>query len=188
MALLGAGRPPAVRPEDAAIGPGSDWIMLPFIRANPEGTRFTDGTFGAYYAGHALETAVLEAKFHHARFLARTPPPRGARPGTLVGGRLLLADVEGALIDLRGRASELPQYYAPDPAQYGAPQRWAHRVRSDGANGVVYDSVRHRAGECVAVFRPRLISNCRESHQIAYEWDGTTISNMHVMQPLEFDR
>ena len=53
-------------------GPGTTPIMSAFTHLNPEGSRFSDGTYGVYYAANDLETAVAEVGYHRARFLART--------------------------------------------------------------------------------------------------------------------
>lgn len=163
-------------------GAGADWIVLPFRRLSPRGSRFTDETFGAYYAANALETAVLEVRFHRERFLLES----GQTSAALVGGTVLEADLEASLVDIRGRQTDLPHLYASDPAAYGASQRWARHLHDAGAIGIVYDSVRHPSGQCVAVFRPRVLSKCRPVLRVAYEWDGTKITDVHVLQPLGF--
>ncbi len=47
-----------VKPEDRVSGPGTTPIMAAFTHLNPEGSRFTDGSYGVYYAGNTIETAV----------------------------------------------------------------------------------------------------------------------------------
>src|SRR5690348_10064538 len=37
-------------------GPGATWVMAPFTHVNPKGSRFSNGTYGVYYAAHALDT------------------------------------------------------------------------------------------------------------------------------------
>jgi len=182
MALLDRGRPPALPESDTPTGPGSEWIVLPFRRVSPRGSRFTDETFGAYYAANTLETAVVEVRYHRERFLLES----GQTSAALVGGTVLEADLEASLVDIRGRQAELPHFYVSDPTGYGAAQRWARRLRDAGATGIVYDSVRHASGQCVAVFRPRVLSHCRAVLRVAYEWDGTKITDVHVLQPLDF--
>lgn len=181
-ALLDRGRPPALPESEIPTGPGADWILLPFRRLSPRGSRFTDETFGAYYAANALETAVVEVRFHRERFLLES----GQTSAALVGGTVLQADLEASLVDIRGRQSEVPHLYVADAAGFGASQRWARRVHDAGAIGIVYDSVRHPGGQCVAVFRPAGLSNCQPVLRVAYEWDGTRITDVHVLQPLAF--
>ena len=42
----------------------------------------------------------------------------------------------------------------------------------EGSNGIVYRSVRHEGGECVACFRPKLVLNVRVAAHYEYRWDG----------------
>jgi hypothetical protein len=47
-------------------------VNAAFTHSHPEGSRFSDGSYGAYYAGHTLHTAIAETRYHRARFLAMT--------------------------------------------------------------------------------------------------------------------
>jgi hypothetical protein len=169
-----AGRVRGVPEGDRAAGPGAGYVMAPFLYLSPEGGRFNDATFGAYYAAADQATAVAETTFHRARFLART-----AEPPTRVDMRVLTADLALDADDLRGRRADHPALYAPDPADYAAPQAFARTRRAAGAEGVVYESVRHEGGECAAVFRPRLVSGCRAAGHLTYQWDGRAISHVY---------
>ena len=81
-------------------GPGSTAVMAAFTHLNPEGSRFSNGSYGMYYAAHALETAVAEVSHHRAVFLART-----AEPALDVDMRVITATVDAPLHDLRDRKS-----------------------------------------------------------------------------------
>jgi hypothetical protein len=50
--------------SDAVHGPGASYIKAPFAHQNPEGGRFSDATFGAYYTARERSTAVAESKHH----------------------------------------------------------------------------------------------------------------------------
>src|SRR3546814_4091279 len=65
-----------VPPEDRVAGPGTTPIMAAFTHLNTEGSRFTDGSFGVFYAGLTIETAIAETKHHRINFLAATDEPR----------------------------------------------------------------------------------------------------------------
>src|SRR6185437_12887574 len=43
-----------VPPDERAFGPGGSVIMAPFTHLDPAGSRFADGTFGAFYAAAEL--------------------------------------------------------------------------------------------------------------------------------------
>jgi hypothetical protein len=90
--------------------------------------------------------------------------------------RVIEADLDGTLHDVRVQRLDRPELY--DPGDYSASQRFARRLRATGSNGVVYDSVRHDGGQCVAVFRPRLLRNARQSDHLLYRWDGQRIADV----------
>ncbi len=59
--------------EDRIIGPGSSPVMAAFTHISPDcSNRFSDGSYGIYYAAKTLATAIEESKHHRANFLAYT--------------------------------------------------------------------------------------------------------------------
>jgi hypothetical protein len=150
-------------------GPGASVIMAAFTHPNPDGSRFTDGSFGVFYAGADLSTAIAETKHHRARFMQATSQPRME-----LDMRVYAVDLDGEMHDLCGLREALPLVYHPD--DYLAGQALAARLRADCSYGIVYDSVRHDGGACAAVFRPRCLSNPRQERHLCYLWDGRTIA------------
>ena len=159
-----AGQVTLVSPQERVSGPGTTPIMAAFTHLNPEGSRFSDGSFGVYYCAHELDTALAEVRYHQARFLRRT------REGPMqLQMRLYLADVDARLADVR----KVPECHRPDDC---APSQQAGvELRAAGRDGVLYRSVRHAGGTCAAVFRPRVISHCRQSRHYALHFDGKDI-------------
>jgi hypothetical protein len=96
--------------------------------------------------------------------------------------RCYLADVFCELHDLRGRRAELADVY--DPQSYLASQKLGRALRDAGSNGIAFESVRRSGGECVAIFRPRLIQNVRQSVHLRYAWDGNSIARVYEMRAL----
>jgi len=76
----------------------------------------------------------------------------------------------------------LPDVYHPD--DYTAAQLLGGALRAGGANGGVYDSVRQDGGKCVGVFRPPLLSSCRERRHLRYVWDGARIVDVLEVRSL----
>ncbi|HEX9106300.1 MAG TPA: RES family NAD+ phosphorylase [Longimicrobiales bacterium] len=165
-----------VPPAERVSGPGAGYVMAAFTHIAPGGGRFNDPTFGAYYTSRTLETAVWETRYHRARFLRAT-----AEPPLELDMRVLEARLAGEYHDLRGLQEQWPAVY--DPADYSAGQALARRLRAAGSDGVAYDSVRQSGGECAAVFRPRLLTRCRESRTLTYIWDGEKISGVYEKKP-----
>lgn len=164
--------------EDRIAGPGTSPIMAAFTHLNPEGDRFTDGSYGVFYVGLTLATAIAETRYHRARFLAATD-----EPAQELDMRVYAVDLDAPLHDIRGAREVLPALYHPD--SYAVSQGTARRLRDEGANGIVYESVRDAGGECAAVFRPRLLSNCRQERHLTYVWDGSTVSTVYEKRMLD---
>ena len=158
-------------------GPGASAIMAAFTHLNPEGSRFTDGTYGIFYCTPNLETAIAETRYHRERFMRAT----NQEPQHL-DMRVYLADLKAALHDIRGQQAQYPQVYHPE--QYSAGQALARQLRTKGSNGIVYSSVRHQRGECAAVLRPKVLSNCRQERHLAYVWDGGRIRDVYEKRSL----
>src|SRR5579862_8104067 len=59
-----------VRPSDLITGLDAPMILDVFARSGP--SRFTDGSYGVYYAAPELDTAKAESRYHTERFLAYT--------------------------------------------------------------------------------------------------------------------
>ncbi len=153
--------------EDRVTGPGATPIMAAFTHLNPHGARFTTPRFSAYYAALTIDTAVEETKYHRARFLARTKTPP-----IDIDMRCYVAMLAGDLHDVTEDAP--PAIYDPD--DYTVSQALGARLREEGSNGIIYTSVRHEAHTCVAVFRPRLLTECRQERHLTYRWDGEKIT------------
>jgi hypothetical protein len=167
-----AGELSLISPEDRVSGPGTSVIMAAFIHRNPDGDRFTDGSHGVFYASNMIETAVAETKHHRARFMAATD-----EPAQELDMRVYAVDLTADLHDIRAMRESRPELY--HPTSYAASQVFAADLFESGSNGVVYQSVRFDGGECAGVFRPRLLSNCREERHLCYVWDGKTITTIY---------
>lgn len=159
--------------------PGIDlaYVMAPFTHFYPGGSRFTDGTFGAFYAARDLDTAIDETVYHRERFLAAT-----SEEPIEVEMRVLRVRLKEDLHDIRGLRASYPELYHPD--DYSDSQRLGRAVRDAGGGGIIYESVRRPGGEAAAVFRPRAILRCQQAQHLAYVWDGARISAVYQKRVL----
>ena len=163
-----------VPPGERVSGPGTSPIMAAFTHLNRQGSRFTDGSFGVYYAARTLVTAIAETAWHRARFLAAT-----REPPIEIDMRAYASDLDAELHDIRGARAAWREVYDPDPAAYAAGQALARTLRADGSNGIAYDSVRDDGGECAAVFRPPVLGPARQRGHYCYVWDGEAIVGVY---------
>jgi RES domain len=148
-------------------------INASFTHARPEGSRFSGSDRGAWYAGFSLKTAQTEVAFHYAAGLREV----NWQEEEVVDYREYLADFRAEFHDLRDhdlRNQDLPdggdtaykKYLQPD--SYRASQQLGRRLLNQGSAGVVYPSVRHSSGTCIACFRPALVGNLREGARITF--------------------
>jgi hypothetical protein len=166
-----------VAPEDRIAGPATTAIMAAFTHFNPEGSRFSDGTYGVYYAAHELETAISETAFHRARFMART-----REVACEIDMRCYQSNIQAELTDIRGEQARLRAVYDPD--NYAESQRFGREDRARGSFGIVYDSVRHRGGQCAAIFKPKALAPYIQTAHYSYVWDGSAITGWYEKSQL----
>lgn len=148
--------------------PMASVVMAAFCHPAAGGSRFSGNQRGAWYAGRTLATALAESVFHRTAELADV-----GHFDTRVQLRLYHADFAAPFHDIRGGGRS----YAPlhDPDSYQQSQAFARDLFDGGGNGIVYRSVRHEGGECLACFRPPLVLNVRVAAHYELRWEGTRI-------------
>jgi hypothetical protein len=161
--------------ERRLSGPGSTPVMAAFTHLNPAGSRFSDGSWGVFYAAHSVLTAVEETVFHREQFLAAT-----GEPPCELEMRCYRTSVDCKLHDLRGAWPA-----AHDPDSYAASAALAGTLRAAGSNGIVYDSVRQAGGECIAAFYPDVVARCVQAQHLMYRWDGARIAQVLEVSELK---
>jgi hypothetical protein len=161
-------------------------INAAFTHARPGGTRFSGEDRGVWYAGFSLKTAQTEVAFHYGEGLREV----NWKEEETVAYREYLADFRAEFHDLRPdfrpdfrpdlrpglRPDRRPEdqrgntankkYLQPD--NYRASQQLGRRLLDQGSAGVVYPSVRHAGGTCIACFRPALVGNVREGALVTF--------------------
>ena len=148
-------------------GPGSSWVMAPFVHCSPfRSSRFSNGSFGIYYAGDSEEVALAEAMYHHERAMRAT----GEEPGWTSQFRALIGSIDARLHDVSGMAEVL------HPEDYSAGQLVGGTLRRLGSDGIVYPSVRQQGGSCIAAFWPDVVPIPVQGSHFAYHWDGARVT------------
>ncbi|MDX0771996.1 RES family NAD+ phosphorylase [Sinorhizobium medicae] len=157
------GKVPAAR---RVSGPGASFVMAPFVHCSVlRPGRFTNGSYGIYYAGDSEVVAVAETIYHHEKFMRAT----NEEPGWTADFRILIGSVDRDLDDV----SAVPGVLHPD--DYTASHIEGRDLRAAGSDGLVWDSVRMRGGRCIGAFWPDVITIPIQGRHYGYHWDGTRV-------------
>lgn len=154
-----------VAKEDRVIGPGSSVVMAAFTHIGKP-SRFTDGSYGVYYASFSQKTAMNETIYHREKFLAAT-----AEDPCEIDMRMYEAGLLKPLHDIRDK--QFRDCHHPD--DYRKSQYLGRVLRAEKSWGVVYNSVRDHGGQCLASFRPKAISSAKPVAHLKYIWNGQAI-------------
>lgn len=158
--------------HEQQFGRGTTPIMASFTHLNSEGSRFSDGRYGVYYAANDVETALAETRYHRERFLRRTN-----EAPIEIDMRSYKSEIDAQLHDIRNRQKELSSIYDSD--SYSASQKFGRDLRNSGSNGIVYNSVRHPEGECIGIFRANIPQPVTQGSHYCFQWDGSRIANTY---------
>jgi hypothetical protein len=159
-------RLPGIGLEELVFGvPHGDVVNASFCHAHPLGARFSGPERGAWYAAFDVATSQAEVGFHKSVQLAEI-----GRFEDTVTYDDYLADFTASFHDLR-RARGFRACL--DPRSYVESQTLAERLLAAGSLGVIYPSVRHEDGTCIACFRPAVVGNVRRGKTYRLTWNGT---------------
>jgi hypothetical protein len=170
-------RLPGIGPEELVFGvPNAAVVNASFCHAHPLGARFSGPDRGAWYAAFEVETAQAEVAFHKTVQLAEID-----RFEDSITYDDYLADFSASFHDLRKARGALRACLDPD--SYVPSQQLADDLLTAGSLGVVYPSVRHGGGTCVACFRPALVVNVRKARTWRFTWSGTPTPKIALERP-----
>ena len=158
---------PGIGVDELVFGvPNFRIINAAYTYPRPEGSRFNDGERGAWYCAFEAETALAEITFHKTVEYQEID-----RFDDSVTYQALLADFTSTFHDIRS-VDAFEQYL--DPASYIESQVLAGKLLEQGSMGILYPSVRHAGGTCLACFRPALVGNVRKGQGYRLTWSGST--------------
>ena len=156
-------------PDELVHGvPHARFINASFAYAKPrEPLRFNPANRGAWYAALGLETCIAEVGYHLTLALADV----GDFNAVVEYGEML-ASMSGVFVDLR----EVADHPAldPEPASgYAAGNAVAAQAHAEGHNGIIYPSVRHAGGTCIAALWPNVVQSVVQGAMVRLTWTGT---------------
>lgn len=161
-----------VREEDRVSGAGASIIMASFTYIG-HASRFSSGTYGVYYASRKLETAIRET-VHHREIIYQD----ATLPAENFSMRVWNNEIAKPLLDVR--ESEFDVLHDDDarPENHSAAHAFGVMAKDSDAWGIIYRSVRHDGGECVAALRPPAITPPTQGAHLVYVWDGSKITEV----------
>jgi hypothetical protein len=156
--------------EDRVSGPGSSIVMASFTHSSLDRpSRFSNGEYGVYYASREIDTAIEETAYQREKFLNFTKEPSGKITMRMYQSK----NITKPLKDLRGNL--YPSLMNPD--SYIASQQVGRQLKDLNSWGLVYDSIRQKGGQCVAILRPAAVPlPVTQTKHFEYIWDGQRIS------------
>jgi hypothetical protein len=136
-------------------------VNAAFTHSRPNGGRFNSDDRGAWYAAFEMETSRTEVAFY------RSVELREIRWDAEEVSPYIdyLADFNYEFHDIQGDA-EFEDCL--DPNSYAASQALGFKLLTRGSAGILYPSVRHNGGICIACFRPLLVQNVREGQKVTF--------------------
>ena len=165
-----AGELSLVPPEDRISGEGTSVILAAFTHTGIA-SRFTDGSYGVYYAGIDLNTAIAESKHWQEQEMAHLED----QPPFTRTMRVYVSQINSDLSDLVDLRTDIR---VQDPDNYGVSQSIARDIRDKDEYGFLYSSVREKGGECLAALRPPIMKPAIQSMHLRYHWNGSEINHI----------
>jgi hypothetical protein len=162
--------------EDRLCGHGSSIVMAAFTHIGRP-SRFTDGSFGVYYASLSQKTAIHETVYQRQLFLSATNEDACEITMRMYEGKIIkpLHDI---------RANPYVDFHHHE--NYVQSQQFGKALRKDKSWGIVYNSVRDQGGCNIAALRPPAISIPKMSIHLKYIWDGKKIIDVAKMQSIAY--
>ncbi len=171
--LLGeSGRLPAISIIELVSGFRLAHIVnAAYTHSHPLGARFNSFGRGAWYASFKMRTAQWEVAFHRAAELKEV----GWTAEEISPYIDYVADFRHDFHDIRGD----PDFAdCLDRHSYTASQKLGLELLTTGSAGIVYPSVRHDRGVCIACFRPPLVLNVREGTMLTFIFNNTQLTKV----------
>jgi hypothetical protein len=137
-----------------------------------QSSRYSDGSFGAWYGADSVEATVYETAYHwyHGLLLDAEGYTGEA---VAIERRIYNVACDALILDLRPRVGEFPALL--HKTDYGFTHQVGARLRREGHPGLVTPSVRYPAGLNYVVFNPAVLSAPRVNCMLTYRLKGKHI-------------
>lgn len=151
---------------------GTNYATAPFTHVNPDGSRFSDGSYGVLYVADTPDTAIAETRYHQEKYFRSV---EGLHYDT-VDMRCLKVIFSAELVD----GVDIDEIHLPD--DYAPSRSFGAQIRSAGKCGVQYRSVRNEDGTCWVLMSPRYVESARQTMRFEFIYDGESISKVRQLK------
>lgn len=168
-----------VRREEIPFGiSGCSYATAPFTHVNPEGSRFSDGSYGILYIAENSETALLEVEYHQRKYWAGV---HGLHYDRFVFRNLKVSFGNAGFIDASSLAPDHPIY---DADSYQASRELGQKLKKSGVPGLCYHSVRNPGNLCWGTYTPSVVTGIIQTSHYEMVWSGQDISSVSRLETL----
>jgi hypothetical protein len=150
---------------------GVNYATAPFTHVNPDGSRFSNGSFGILYVADVPKTAIAETRYHQEKSLRKII---GLHYDT-IDMRCLKVTFSANLVN----AIAIDEIHVPD--DYTASHGFGVKIKKSGAAGIQYRSVRNEGGICWALMSPSYVECVVQTQHFEFVFDGKSISKVREL-------
>jgi hypothetical protein len=148
---------------------GCAYATAPFTHVNPEGSRFSDGSFGVLYLADNMGTAIAEVRYHQERYWSKVP---GLNYERFTFRGLTCRFNDAGMKDATAVPLSDP-IYAPE--DYTHSRLWGQELKRTGCPGLRYNSVRAPGNVCWALLTPRPVTSIIQSGHYEMIWNNQIV-------------
>jgi hypothetical protein len=149
---------------------GCSYATAPFTHVNPEGSRFSDGSFGVLYVADQIDTAIAEVRYHQNHYWSQVVKLNYDR---FVFRGLNCHFSEAGLVDAT-RVLPNDGIYASE--DYSQSRQLGQHLKNQGSPGLRYHSVRSPGNVCWGLLTPRLVTSVIQGAHFEMIWNGQITS------------
>lgn len=151
---------------------GANYATAPFTHVNPQGSRFSDGSYGILYLADTPDMAIAETRYHQEKYFRSV---QGLHYDT-VDMRCLKVVFSAELVD----GVDINEIHRPD--DYAPSQSFGALIKLAGKSGVQYRSVRNAGSICWGLMSPRYVESARQTMHFEFIYDGESISKVRQLK------
>jgi hypothetical protein len=155
---------------------GCHYATAPFTHINPDGSRFSDGSYGLLYVADTADTAVDEVRYHQYQYWSNVPELHYER---FVFKELVCTFSAMKGLDASHIVMDDPIYSANN---YRASKPLGLEIKLQNEHSALkFNAVRNPGGECHALFSPQEVSDVVQASHYEMVWSGSDITTVNVL-------